>query len=296
MAGCRGASAPAPAVRGDGVSAGESLVRAEVGAPGLSIVPLRLLLLLEDITLRKQVEATLAQQVQELEALAAMKDDFLNTVSHELRAPMTNIRLVLELLPAAETEAEMMQYLEILDQECNRETDLINELLDFQRLQSEGRSPQWQAIDLETWLPRLLQPYQDRADSQRQLFCLHRAPVLPAITSDRPGLEQIVGELLNNACKYTPLGGRIDLTVAVQAAQLQLVVHNTGAEISANHLPHIFDRFYRVPQTDLRHQGGTGLGLALVKQLVEGMGGDIWVQSDRKGTTFTVELPLQEHT
>ncbi len=251
-----------------------------------------LLLLLEDITLRKQSEIALAQQVQELEALNNMKDEFLSTVSHELRAPMTNIRLVIELLPSAETEAEILQYLEILERECTRETNLINDLLDFQRLESGLQTLNLQRIDLAAWLPELVRPYRERAAAQQQSLQLRLAESLPPLVSDRACLDRVLTELLNNACKYTPLGGSLILAVRATASHLQFTVQNSDTEIPAAELPRIFDKFYRIPHSDRLQQGGTGLGLALVKKLVEHLGGTIAVQSNRQKTTFTVAIPI----
>jgi signal transduction histidine kinase/CHASE2 domain-containing sensor protein len=250
-----------------------------------------LLILLEDITLRKQVESSLAQQVKELEHLGQMKDEFLSTVSHELRAPMTNIRLVLELLPSAEDEAEVLQYLEILERECTRETSLINDLLDFQRLETSVQSLDFLPIDLTELLPILIQPYRERAAAQQQTLTLHMTSPGAPFLCDRASLERILTELLHNACKYTPLGGTITLFVHPNATHMLFVVQNSDAEIPAAQLPKIFDKFYRVPKTDRRQQGGTGLGLALVKKLVEKLNGSIRVQSNATLTTFTVQIP-----
>ncbi len=250
-----------------------------------------ILIVLEDITLRKQVEASLERQVEELEQLSILKDEFLNTVSHDLRAPMTNIRLVLELLPGAEDEAEILQYLEILDQECTRETNLINDLLDFQRLEAKAQLRTFVSISVAEWLPPLIQPYRERAMAQQQCLRLEVDPTLTSFVSDRPSLERILTELLHNACKYTPLGGEICLAVQPSVHHLCFRVQNSGPAIPAAELSKIFDKFYRVPKSDVRQQGGTGLGLALVKKLVEHLDGEIQVQSDTKGTQFTVELP-----
>ena len=100
-------------------------------------------------------------------------------------------------------------------------------------------------------------------------------------------------ELLNNACKYTPPGEQIVLKANARPGKIQIEVMNSGVEIPANELSRIFDKFYRIPSTDSWKQGGTGLGLALVKKLTERLGGEIWVESAFNQTCFTVELPLE---
>jgi len=250
------------------------------------------LVVLEDITSRKRVEAALEQQVQELQRVAQLKDDFLSTVSHELRSPMTNIKMAIELLKVNRSEAALARYLKILQNECTRETDLINDLLDLQRLEAGAQVYNPETIDLNAWLPPLIQSFSERAKTQQQTLNVELSPQLPTLVSDQPSLERIVAELVNNACKYTPPEGEINVAVHCTAQHIALVVANSGAEIPAAELPRIFEKFYRIPQADPWKRGGTGLGLALVSRLVDCIGGKISVSSGAGHTTFTVELPL----
>lgn len=250
------------------------------------------LLVLEDITPRKQVEATLEQQVTELQRLAQLKDDFLSTVSHELRSPMANIKMAIELLKVTRSEASSAHYLKILQYECARETDLINDLLDLQRLEAGAQTYAPESINLNDWLPPIIQAFSERAETQHQSLSIDLPQQLPVLVSDQPSLERIVVELVNNACKYTPPEGSINVAVHWAPPHVELVVKNFGAEIPAADLPRIFEKFYRVPQADPWKRGGTGLGLALVHKLVECLGGKILVDSGSGHTTFTVQLPL----
>ncbi|HEY9894101.1 MAG TPA: CHASE2 domain-containing protein, partial [Candidatus Sericytochromatia bacterium] len=161
------------------------------------------LVVLEDITPRKQVEATLHQQVAELQRVGQLKDDFLSTVSHELRSPMTNIKMAIEMLKISRSKEATDRYLQILQNECARETDLINDLLDLQRLEAGAQTYTPEAIDLSDWLPPILQSFSQRAETQQQSLQMDLPPQLPALISDQPSLERIVVELVNNACKYT---------------------------------------------------------------------------------------------
>jgi signal transduction histidine kinase len=251
-----------------------------------------LLVLIADITPKKQVEITLDQQVQELQRLDQLKDDFLSTVSHELRTPLTNIKLSIQLLKVTTSEEKRLNYLRILENECQRETDLINNLLDLQRLEAGMPIANLQEIDLTTWLPALVEPFHKRTEACQQILILQIAPDIPTFWSDEASLAQILSELMNNACKYTPANGEIRITAQSQPAQLFLSVSNSGVEIAESEFARIFDRFYRIPATDIAKQGGTGLGLALVKKLVEHLGGTIGVSSESGKTQFTVQLPL----
>jgi len=243
-------------------------------------------------------------QVQELKKLDQLKDSFLSTTSHELRSPMANMRMAIRMLNlaiaqergAAElTKAEKAnavdRYLQILDAECNREIALINDLLDFQRLEAGEHSFVAEPICLQDWLPKIVAPFQLRAGDRLQTVQIDMPLELPILISDLATLERVVTELLTNACKYTPLAGQITIKIQAQPDAMQLIVSNTSVEISPDELAHIFDKFYRIPNSDPWKQGGTGLGLALVQKLTEHLGATIAVESASGQLRFTIELP-----
>ncbi|MBE9177180.1 CHASE2 domain-containing protein [Oculatella sp. LEGE 06141] len=251
-----------------------------------------LLLMLEDITSRKQIEENLNRQVQEMHEMAVLKDDFISTVSHELRAPLTNMKMAIHMLRSARSAEQHDRYLKVLQDECARETSLINDLLDLQRLEAGAKAMRLEPIDLQAWLPHLMESFHERADA-RQLTLILKLPIhLPALQSDESGLERLLVELINNACKYTPPHEMVTVEVTDTPTHLCFSVTNSGIEIPAEELSRIFDRFYRVPSGDRWKQGGTGLGLALVKKIAEYLGGTIQVTSQTGETTFTVHLPL----
>jgi signal transduction histidine kinase len=261
-------------------------------------------------------------QVEVLAELNRLKDDFLSTVSHELRTPMSNIKLATQMLetilfrnagqppsqgglnsedaalilPAA-AFSKAVKYFQILKDECQREISLINDLLDLSRLETGNDVPVLQAIDLASWLRQRIAPFLERARSQEQTLQISIPSNLPVFVTDPSHLDRIVTELLNNACKYTPAGETITVTVQivesadVRSQVLQMYVCNSGVEISGEELNRIFDKFYRIPNNDPWKHGGTGLGLALVKKLVESLGGTIQVDSADRQTRFVVELP-----
>ncbi|HEY9762466.1 MAG TPA: PAS domain S-box protein [Trichocoleus sp.] len=238
-------------------------------------------------------------QVQALEQLNWLKDDFLSTVSHELRTPVSNIKMSIRMLEIALKNDENLngsrekvtQYMQILKTECEREISLINDLLDLQRLEAGKRTLSFESIKIEHWLPKVVQPFLERAESRQQALEI-KLPTqdLPALVSDLPGLERILAELLNNACKYTPPGETITVSANAEREAIQLIVSNSGIEIPASELALVFDKFYRVPNADPWKQGGTGLGLALVQKLAQHLGGNVQVQSGNNQTTFTVEI------
>ncbi|MBD1997280.1 GAF domain-containing protein [Leptolyngbya sp. FACHB-541] len=236
-------------------------------------------------------------QVKELEKLNRLKDDFLSTVSHELRTPVTNMKMAIQMLQVARTDQQRQRYLEILRSECNRETALISDLLDLQRLETLSIPGTLdEPIDLIDWLPRIIEPFQNRTQEQQQHLEVDVSPDLPRLRVSRTHLERVLAELLNNACKYTQANGTIHfkaqavLAASTAGSVVEFTISNT-AEIVETELSHIFEKFYRIPNADPWGQGGTGLGLALVQKLVTHLGGTIAVTSTQGWTTFSVQLP-----
>jgi signal transduction histidine kinase len=250
-----------------------------------------ILLWIEDISDRKQIEANLDQQIEELNEMSLIKDDFLSTVSHELRTPLTNIKMAIQLLKVAKKDEKRNQYLEILENECDREINLINELLDLQRLEAGRHTLSNELIELQTFLPEVIEPFYQRTQARQQQLTL--TINAPNLRCDRASLERIIVELVNNACKYTPPGEEILVLAETMGSQVEIRVSNSGVEIPQLERSKIFERFYRVPRSDKWQQGGTGLGLALVQKLVECMGGKIQVESVKNWTIFRVSLPTR---
>lgn len=237
-------------------------------------------------------------QIEELERLNQLKDDFLSTVSHELRTPIANMKMAIAMLKVAPTPEKHERYLNILQAECERESEMINDLLDLQRLEVGYCSASLlEAINLQEMLPKIVEPFYVRAEQRQQSLQLDSPVDLPVLISNRASLERIVAELINNACKYTHVGGDIVFSVRYEPTQVATMFTISNlAEIAQDQLSQIFDKFYRVPQGDRWQQGGTGLGLALVQKLVEQMQGNISVECSNGWTSFTVVLPNQMKT
>ncbi|MGK7887985.1 MAG: ATP-binding protein [Leptolyngbyaceae cyanobacterium] len=233
-------------------------------------------------------------QVHELEKLNRLKDEFLSTVSHELRTPISNVKMAVHMLKNAQTEDKRQQYIHILETESQREANLINDLLDLQKLEQSTYAIAQQTRPLTPWLEEILQPFYSRVATHQQQIQFECSDQLTTLTTDFGVLERIVVELLNNACKYTPSNHSIHVNVSVLGdRQIQFVISNQ-AEISSSELPHIFDKFYRVPHSDPWKQGGTGLGLALVERLVKQLQGSITASSHEGWTHFTITLENHE--
>jgi PAS domain S-box-containing protein len=251
----------------------------------------------------------LEQEMQELQRLAQLKDDFLSTVSHELRSPLANIKMAIHLLEVnlnrrrlspSESEVDSQsqrieQYLSILREECNQELDLVNDLLDLQRLEAEETSIDLASIEVGEWLAQITQAYQERAQERQQRLDLFLPSTLPTLVSDVSILTRSVTELLTNACKYTPPGEVITVSAESVGEQLRLVIRNSGVEISEEELPRIFDKFYRISVSDRWNQGGTGLGLTLVKKQIAYLGGSIHAESSANEVRFVIELPFTQN-
>ncbi len=237
-------------------------------------------------------------QVQELERLNYLKDDFLSTISHELRTPMASIKMAIQMMEIAlkplgtlnDATSNVSRYFQILQTECQREINLIDDLLNLSRLDAETEPLTLSTIPIRTWIHHALEPFQARIKAQGQTLQLETCDNLPALVTDLSCLGRILSELLDNACKYTDTGGTIQLFVHLAAEGLCLGIRNT-ATIPAEELPRIFDKFYRIPSSDPWRYGGVGLGLALVKKLVAHIGADLQVESHADHTTFTVTFP-----
>ena len=255
-------------------------------------------------------------QAVELKRLNQLQDNFLSTVSYELRIPLSNIKMSIQMLSLAlrrsdesnlDTEelhlsapaySKVSRYLEVLKKECDRETKLVQDLLDLQQLDNDTISLLISAIDVEEWLSYVVNPFQKRFQEYNLSHTVDIEPDLPALMCDQISLSRIMVELLNNAYRYTPHGE----TIGVRGFQksfghrgnfLHLEVINSGVEIPVEERSRVFDKFYRIARLDVRKQGGTGLGLALVQKLVTRLGGEIQLTGGGGKTIFTVILPFQ---
>jgi signal transduction histidine kinase len=247
--------------------------------------------------------AELIEKIGDLESACLQKDEFINKIAHDLRAPLTNIKMAMRMLKtslATDPEISILlsghraeKYLTVLEQECDREVGLINNILDLQRLELSREQMHLEPIEIATWLPITIEPFKHRARTSGQKLITLVPEWVPNIATNRDALTKIFTELLHNACKYTDLDGEIIIKIDgnLNPDWLTIVVRNQ-AEIADRHLPHIFEQFYRVPGSDRSQQGGTGLGLSLVQKLVHQLNGEIQVASTGGWTEFAINLPV----
>lgn len=247
-------------------------------------------------------------QVVELEKLTRLKDDFLSTVPHELRSPVANMKMAIQMLgialnkdhglfaelskPPAQRN-KVARYFHILHNECEREINLVNDLLEWQKLDTEIQPLVLTTIEMLEWLPKIIEPFVQQAQERQLNLEINIDPELPSLVCDHASLGRILSELLTNACKYTPPQEQIIVTAGAAQARIEVSVKNTGVEIPAGEKERIFEKFYRIPSTDPWKQGGTGLGLALVQKRVALLKGTIQLESSANQTCFTVSLPLK---
>jgi signal transduction histidine kinase len=204
----------------------------------------------------------------------------------------------------------MARYLNILQDQCNQELKLINDLLDMRAIDADACPLDVTSIRLQNWIPHIIESFTERTQVQQQSLHIRLPTELPPLVSDVSILTRILTELLNNAIKYTPSGEQIVVTIRMveedpdqedkgetqtqlrsYPSHFKIDVSNSGIEVPQEELSRIFELFYRIPKNDPWRHGGTGLGLALVRKLVNCLQGKIEATSDRNWTTFSLEIP-----
>ena len=238
--------------------------------------------------------------VTEARSLERMRREFVANASHELRTPVAAIAAVAETLISTPgmAAADRARFERILWTHAGRLGRLVSDLLDLSRAEASGR-PRLEPVDLGDPLASALAAVRERADTKQLQVEVKVPPELPPLAADATALEQVLVNLLDNAVKYTEPGGRVEVRAAVDGGgkMVRIAVADTGPGIAAEHLPRLFERFYRVDPARSRELGGTGLGLAIVKHLVQAHGGDAEVTSTvGKGTTFQVTFPVSDAT
>ncbi|MBD2362542.1 response regulator [Anabaena minutissima FACHB-250] len=299
--------------------------------------------LAEERNIKAERSRQLELQMAEMQRINQLKEDFLATTSHEMRSPLSNIKMAISTLKdilnqqnifkvfAPDAFESTFHYLNILHHECERELNLVDDLLSMRIMDAEAYPLELTLIQVQEWLPQLVESFQDITQNQKQILKVTVPPDLPPLVSDLGLLTRIISELLTNACKYTPTFGHITVTVhSTQNPQnisnqdnpvdsdefhllpcLQITVNNSGVDISTQEQSHIFEPFYQISQNTTKDQlsifdtsyqipqdnswqdSGTGLGLTLVKKLVEYLQGTIEVMSGNGLTSFMIELPLR---
>jgi two-component system phosphate regulon sensor histidine kinase PhoR len=240
--------------------------------------------------LRGEVLLLLRDTTEERRATATRRD-FVANASHELRTPVAAIRGAAETLlsGALEDPAAARRFVEIVHRQAERLSRLTQDLLDLSRLESRQWRFEVAPVELQG-LARLALELHGPAAQQKGLALASTVPAGLAAWGDGRALEQVLVNLVDNAVKYTAAGS-VTVSAEARGAEVVLSVADTGPGIEPHHVARLFERFYRVDSGRAREAGGTGLGLAIAKHLVQGMAGEITVQSGAEGTRFTVRLP-----
>jgi two-component system phosphate regulon sensor histidine kinase PhoR len=233
--------------------------------------------------------------VTDLRRVESIRRDFVANASHELKTPLTSIRGYAERLADMKMPDHAVSAVDAIVVNARRLQALVEDLLELSRIESGSVPLRPEPVDLAELVRRLLRDLEPRLRAG-ELQLDVEAATDTRVWADRHAVEQVLGNLLDNAIKYTPSGGRIDVRVRPgPGLRLRVSVTDTGIGIPRKDLPRIFERFYRVDPGRSRALGGTGLGLAIVKHLVQAMGGQLGVESQPgHGTRFWVDLPRPE--
>jgi two-component system, OmpR family, phosphate regulon sensor histidine kinase PhoR len=233
-----------------------------------------------------------------IKVLDRLKSEFVAKVSHELRSPLSTIHEQLAMvIRDLAGQAEPEQDLHMLSRAKEKTSGLIfliGDLLDLSRIESGTVCQEPRPVQLEDLLESIVDFLKIKAESKQQTMIFqHPTEVLPKLTADPLSLESIFGNLITNAIHYTPEKGNIHVDVTLQGGQIQVNIIDNGFGIAPKHMEKIFERFYRVKDENTRYITGTGLGLPIVKGLVDSLKGSIHVKSKPgEGSTFTVFLPF----
>ncbi|MDV3351920.1 sensor histidine kinase [Leptolyngbyaceae cyanobacterium CCMR0082] len=249
-----------------------------------------------DIPELHQLGHSFNRMASELEQVEQQRRDLVSDLSHELRTPLTILRGYLEALSDQKLPATPKTYAKLMG-ETQRLQRLVEDLQELSKLEAGYLPIQRQSTDLTALTEQVTQRFLDQQlASDKPQIVVDTTPDLPAVEADPARTEQVLVNLLSNALKYTEIG-QITVKTWQNESQVWLAVQDTGIGIAAADLPHVFERFWRADRSRSRGSGGTGIGLAICKRLVELQGGEIYVSSEvNRGSTFEFWLPKATQT
>ena len=240
----------------------------------------------------EQAQQLLAYQNEQLVELDTLKDEFVSNISHELRTPLTSISGYVELMLEDEQDDQKRSYLAIVDRNAERLLGLVSDLLFSARLQDGKLELERSDVDLRRLVLQAVESARPRAEAAGVGLEVTAGQV-PAISGEAARLAQLLDNLVSNAIKFTPPGGRVDVALSAQGGLVHFEVSDTGIGISEQERERLFERFFRSQSALERQIQGTGLGLYISKAIVEAHGGRIGVDGTAgEGTTFVVDLPI----
>ncbi len=273
-------------------SEAESVHRLEAVRTGLELANERLE---EEAEERRRVEERLQRANQELSKLSELKSAFVSTVSHELRTPLTSIKNAIDLVRREQTgelTEPQKRFLAMAQRNVVRLVVIINDLLDLSKIEAGKLEYHFEPVSLADLLDDLRATFVPQAEASSVELDLEVAEPLPQVFADPQRLAQVLTNLVSNALKFTPAGGRVELGVRRSGGWAELAVSDTGPGIAAEHRERIFEPFYQAEECLTRTVQGTGLGLSIAREMVHAHGGDLVLTStEGLGSRFTVRLP-----
>jgi two-component system sensor histidine kinase BaeS len=243
-----------------------------------------------------QLAARFNQMAEKLNEIESMRRRLIGDVSHELRTPLTAIKGSMEglmdgVLPANEETFQQIHT------EADRLNRLVDDLQELSRVEARAYPLDIRPLDVSSFVQTVIKRVAPQAESKRISLRLELSPDLPRVLGDEDRLIQVLTNLVGNALQYTPDGGHVTISATRINHEVLISVRDTGVGISPEHLPHVFDRFYRVDKSRSRRgTGGSGIGLTIARALVEAHGGRISAESvgDGKGSSFSFTVPTSK--
>ncbi|TAF45405.1 MAG: GAF domain-containing protein [Oscillatoriales cyanobacterium] len=257
--------------------------------------------LANSLDVQEKLHEQSTNQLEQIRKLRLIQDEFLSVVSHELRTPLTIMKLAIMMLKQADQPLQSrIKYLDILEQQCSKETDLVSDLLALKQLDAQQDPMFIVPVSLKSLIQDLAEDFEQKWTSKGLTLAQDFSKPLPRLETDKDSLHRILLELLTNAGKYSAAGTEVTLEISQASGSIVMKLSNFGGGISAADLPHIFEKFRRGTGITQQAIPGTGLGLALVKCLVQHLNGTIEVSSSPSEilendplwrTSFTLNLP-----
>ena len=234
------------------------------------------------------------QDLTEMRSLQTMRREFMGNISHELRTPLAVIKAIVETLQdgVIDDSEAAQDFLNKIDVEVDEMTQMVAELIELSRIETGRVDLKLEPVNLNLLVDEAIARLSTQAERQKVVVSTELSSDLPIVLADRERIQQVITNIVHNAIKFTPSGGKVVISTDRPGESVVAQVSDTGIGISKDDLPHIFERFFKADRS--RSGSGTGLGLAIAKHIVQAHGGSIWVQSEEgKGSTFGFSLPFK---
>jgi len=251
------------------------------------------ILIATDISDRIMAEKRSSDAIAELHRLSQMKSNFVSTVSHELKSPLTAIKNAASLIEPGGENGTNEKFLNIIKGSADRLNFIISDLLDMSKVESGKLTITAEAVTLQSFLSEITEPFEPQAASASVFFDLIVPDTLPQVLADAKRVEQVVTNLLSNALKATRKNGRISVSAELTGDRVTIGVRDTGIGLSVDDQKSVFDAFFQADNVLRNKSGGTGLGLTICRDLVRGHGSDLHLESELGvGSLFSFDLPV----